>query len=56
MKRFEFYIDEDDFKFLEKLTGNVSEHIRQALRHYIDTIKGDKVSESKSVRKEVEHA
>jgi hypothetical protein len=52
MKSVDFYMDEDDYKFLEKLTGNVSEHIRQALRHYIDTLRGNKVSESKSQKHE----
>ena len=51
MNRKDIYLTDEQVTFLEKLTGTVSEHVRRAIDHYINTIKGDKTSSSKS-RKE----
>ena len=50
MIRKNFWLTNDQFRFLRKLEGNVSEHIRRAIDEYIEKKKQEqlKVSTSKS--------
>lgn len=48
MIRKDLFLTNDQFRFLRKLEGNVSEHIRRAIDAYIDSKRKLKVSFSKS--------
>jgi len=48
MKRFDIYLDPEQIKYLGKLSGTVSEHVRLAIREYIESIEGKNVSASAS--------
>lgn len=50
MIRKDLFLTNDQFRFLRKLEGNVSEHIRRAIDEYIEKKKQEqlKVSTSKS--------
>ena len=51
MIRKNFWLTNDQFRFLRKLEGNVSEHIRRALDKYIDELKIEQLDVSKSPSK-----
>ena len=46
MIRKDFWLTNDQFRFLRKLEGNVSEHIRRAIDKYINEVKKLDVSTS----------
>ncbi len=48
MIRKNFWLTNDQFRFLRKLEGNISEHIRRAIDLYIDSKKELKISNSPS--------
>jgi hypothetical protein len=48
MIRKDFYLTNDQFRFLHKLEGNVSEHLRRAIDKYINDIRKLEVSQSPS--------
>ena len=51
MTRVNLYLKKTQIKFLKNFNGlSVSEHVRRALDQYIDKLKSDKVSASRSKR------
>lgn len=54
MHRVNFFISSESMYFLDALPGTLSEHLRRAVDDYIIKIKGTKVSESVSKKKESE--
>jgi thioredoxin-related protein len=50
MKRHNIFFEEEQIKYLKKLPGTVSDHVRIAVMKYIDEIEGKSVSSSESKR------
>ena len=48
MERVDFLLDETQLKFLKKLPGTLSEHIRTAINNYIRKIQSEGMSASQS--------
>lgn len=48
MIRYNFFLTNDQFRFLRDLEGNVSEHIRRAIDKYINYIKSLKNTYARS--------
>lgn len=44
MQRINLYIDKEDYEFLKKRSGTVSEHIRFAIENYIHEIQKKEVN------------
>jgi len=51
MIRKNFWLTNDQFRFLRKLEGNVSEHVRRAVDEYITKLKIERLNVSKSLSK-----
>jgi len=51
MTKVNFYIDDKMLRELERLAGTVSEHIRQALTRYMDSIQDVSTTKSVDVKK-----
>jgi len=51
MIRKNFWLTNDQFRFLRKLEGNVSEHVRRAIDEYITKLKIDLLNVSRSPSK-----
>ena len=51
MIRKNFWLTNDQFRFLRKLEGNVSEHVRRAVDEYIAKLKIERLNVSKSLSK-----
>lgn len=52
MQRVNFFLDLRSIVFLRKLPGTLSEHLRKAVREYIDKFRVNNASGSASTRKE----
>jgi len=50
LRRFDFFINEEQVKLLKNLPGNVSEHIRRAIYEYLQKLSEANVSSSASKR------
>jgi len=48
MKRYNFFLEQDQVDFLDKLPGTVSEQIRRAINEFIERQKNKNISASKS--------
>ncbi len=51
MIRKNFWLTNDQFRFLRKLEGNMSEHVRRAIDKYISELKIEQLDVSKSPSK-----